>query len=146
MDFSMLENYWPGNLLSQFITPIRDCSVDTELICRIDRAKQKLCIRRIRTEVNRTFPTFLFQESPIQRTGSSQKWMSFKFVILRFIPFIFFTRTGEMTDVPTEISLRSSALLLSFLPNHHPRGEWFENIVQWRVSSWMQPINLQLLR
>ena len=111
-EFSTLEHDRTRYLLSQFITPIRDCSVNTELISRVDCAKQKLCVERIRTEVNRTSPTFLFQESPIQRTGSSEKWMSavlaignhdictritrsFRFVTVRSVPCFFFTKTDK---------------------------------------------------
>ena len=40
------------------ITPTRYCSVNTELICFVKCAKQKVYIRRIRFEVNSTYSTF----------------------------------------------------------------------------------------
>ena len=62
------------NLLSQFITPIRDGSVNTELIGRINCAKSKFCIRWVTAEVNWAFGI-------LRRTGCSKNWMSAVFEI-----------------------------------------------------------------
>ena len=77
------------NLLSQFITPVRGCSVDTELICRIDRAKWTLCVRKFRTEVVRTSPTCLFHDI------CSRIPLSFKWEIFLSLPVLFFTETEK---------------------------------------------------
>ena len=80
-----------------------------KLIFRIDRVKQRLCVSKMRNEVNRTSTTFPVQEHPIHRTGRCQEWMSavrefgnhdtcgtiplsFKFVMLRFIPLFLSTK------------------------------------------------------
>ena len=81
-------------------------------------AKQKLCIRRFRAEANRTSSTCPFQESPIQRTGCSDYWMSTVFEIVYHVcgsvpPFlqvctcafhtIFLLVEQEKTNVQAEI-------------------------------------------
>ena len=43
--------------LSQFFTALRYCSEETETICWMNCAKQELCIRRFRIELNRTYST-----------------------------------------------------------------------------------------
>ena len=60
----MLEDALAEICSSQVSTPIRDYSVDTELIDGIDRAKQQLCIRQVTAEVNRFFPRLLPFKNP----------------------------------------------------------------------------------
>ena len=114
-DFSMLGE-WQSISLS---------SVDTEMIWWMMCAKQKICVRRFSADVNQeTRPPSFAQETPTQRTGSSECRMStvfvifyhdicrsqyprsFRFAIVRSIPISFFSWTEERPMSPAEIFLR----------------------------------------
>ena len=101
------------DLLSQFITPIRDRSVNNELLGWINHAKWKLCIRRIEY-----FPPFLLMYPRSNELVARKTWcplfsklssltsaVSFHFhVVVRSVPFFL---NKEKTNVPSEISLRN---------------------------------------
>ena len=78
-------------------------------------------MRRFRIQVNRTSSTFPYQESSIQRTGTTEYWMStffemfhhdisssFRLVVVRSTPFCLLLLDRGMTSVQAETFLRKS--------------------------------------
>ena len=53
-----------------------DCSVDTELMCRVSCSIWKWSVRSIRTEVHRLFVFLLPQDSTSQRRNTFEYWLS----------------------------------------------------------------------
>ena len=107
-------------MTNNLFTPTRYCSVNTELICRVNRAKYELCIRRCRSKMNRVSFTFSLQDSSLKRTDTSEYRMSTSFEVFdhEIGDFILFSislvgvrflllQDPGMTSVLAETSLRS---------------------------------------
>ena len=61
---------------AELVTPIRNCSVDTELIDRVNCLEQEFCIFKTSIEVNGTSASLLLQDSTTQSTGTFEDRMT----------------------------------------------------------------------
>ena len=58
------------------MTPIRYCSLTTELIYRMNCLEQEFCVHRVSVEVNGTFTFLLLKDSTTQSTDSFEHKMT----------------------------------------------------------------------
>ena len=76
-EFSVCE-FWSSffRLQTELFTPFWNCSVDTELIGRMNDSEQELCVRIIRIEMYGSFSFQLPQDSTTQGTGTCENWVT----------------------------------------------------------------------
>ena len=61
---------------TELMSPIRDCSVNTELTYMMNCLEQQFCIHRLSIEVNGTFAFVLLQDPTTESTGTSEYRMT----------------------------------------------------------------------
>ena len=90
---------------TDLFTPIRNCSVNTELTHRMNDSEQEFCVRSIRIEVLVSLPFFLLQDPTTQSTDTLEYWMTSIFESLHHlggcrVPFSFRCVRKSSTPLP----------------------------------------------
>ena len=93
---------------AELLTPSRNCSVNTELIYRVNDSEQELCVWTIRIEVYGVSAILSSQNSTTQSTDALEYWMtgfleSFQDLCGGGIPFSF--SCGRKSSIPTSFPL-----------------------------------------
>ena len=100
---------------TEFFTPVRNCSVNTELIYRMNDSEQELCVWSIRIEVYGVPVIFLFQDSTTRRPVSLKLWSPIFLQVCKeeFHTISFRHQDRGTSSVPARISSQSPRLFLN---------------------------------